>query len=60
MPDDDLKIRVALLEQSMENIKEELRNISNHLTKLVWVVITAVAVGLINLLMRFGNAVPGA
>lgn len=58
MPDDDLKIRVALLEQAMENIKEELRNISNHLMKLVWVVVGAVVVGLINLLIRFGNNVP--
>lgn len=55
---EELKIRVALLEQAMENIKTELKNISNHLMKLVWVVIGAVVVGIVNLLFRFGNTIP--
>lgn len=55
---EELKIRVALLEQSMDNIKIELKNISHHLMKLVWVVVGAVVVGVVNLLFRFGNTLP--
>ncbi len=60
MPVDDaptnhqLDKRVALLEQATKNIEKELHAISANIMKLVWVVVTAVLVGLINLWLRFG------
>lgn len=51
----ELDKRVALLEQTTKNIERELRDISANLMKLVWVVIVAVVVGLINLWVRFGS-----
>lgn len=50
--------RVALLEQATKNIEKELHNISTNIMKLVWVVVTAVLVGLINLWLRFGSQFP--
>lgn len=52
--------RVALLEQTTKNIEKELHSISSNILKLVWVVVTAVLVGLINLWLRFGAQVPTA
>lgn len=44
--------RVALLEQSTKTIKEELSKINNNLTKLVFVVITAVVLAGLNVIFN--------
>lgn len=56
---EDIHTRVALLEQAMQNIKSELHNISSNLMKLVWVVVSAVVIGVVNLWVRFGAHIPG-
>lgn len=53
----DLDKRVALLEQAQINIQKELHSISANLNKLVWVLITAVVVGVINLWVKTGGVV---
>lgn len=54
----ELDKRVALLEQAQMNIQKELHSISANLSKLVWVVITAVVVGIMNLIMTKGSVMP--
>lgn len=54
----ELDKRVALLEQAQMNIQKELHSISANLSKLVWVVITAVIVGIMNLIMTKGSVMP--
>jgi flagellar biosynthesis regulator FlaF len=53
----ELDKRVALLEQAQINIQKELHSISANLNKLVWVLITAVVVGVINLWVKTGGGV---
>lgn len=53
----ELDKRVALLEQAQINIQKELHSISANLNKLVWVLITAVVVGVINLWVKTGGVV---
>lgn len=50
----ELDKRISLLEQTIKTIERELHDISGNLMKLVWVVVTAVVIGLINLWVRFG------
>jgi len=52
----ELDKRVALLEQAQINIQKELHSISANLNKLVWVLVTAVIVGVINLWAKGGVA----
>lgn len=54
----DMDKRIALLEQSQRDIKDELQSINGNITRLVWIVVGAVVVGLINLIMRPGG-LPG-
>jgi len=51
----ELDKRVALLEQAQINIQKELHAISTNLNKLVWVLITTVVVGVINLWAKSGG-----
>ncbi len=53
----DIERRVSLLEQSTKNIKEELSKINNNISKLVWIVLTAVVIALLNMVIT-GN-LPG-
>lgn len=46
----DLERRIALLEQSQETIKVELAKINANISKLVWIVLTAVVLGTLNVL----------
>lgn len=50
----DLERRVSLLEQSTKTIKDELSKINSNLSKLVWIVITAVLLGGMNVLLSGG------
>jgi hypothetical protein len=54
----DMDKRIALLEQSQRDIRQELHSINSNITKLVWIVVGAVIVGLMNLVIRSGN-IPG-
>ena len=47
----DIERRVALLEQSTKSIKEELGKINNNISKLVWIVLTAVILAVLNVLV---------
>jgi hypothetical protein len=46
--------RLALVEQSQKEIKNELCGINANTSKLVWIVISAVVVGLLNMYVKFG------
>lgn len=48
----DIERRVSLLEQSTKNIKEELSKINNNISKLVWIVLTAVILALLNMVIN--------
>lgn len=50
----DHAIRIALLEQSMKGIKDELHDISASVSKLVWAVITAIALAGVNFIIKGG------
>lgn len=47
----DLHVRVALLEQATGQVKKELHDINKNINKLVWAVITAVLVGILNMVI---------
>ena len=51
----DLDKRLAIVESQQNDIKNELHNINNNISKLVWVVVTAVVVGVINFWVRGGG-----
>jgi hypothetical protein len=50
----DLERRIALLEQSNQTIKEELSKMNTNLNKLVWIVLGAVVIAVMNLLLQNG------
>ncbi len=47
----DHAIRIALLEQSMESIKVQLKGINDNMSKLVWLVFTALIVAVLKLII---------
>lgn len=51
---DDHSIRIALLEQSMESIKQQLQGINANMSKLVWLVFTALIVAVLKLIIIGG------
>lgn len=51
----EMKTRIALLEQSHVNMKEELSKISNNLSKLVWLVLSAIILAVINTILTNGG-----
>lgn len=50
----DHAIRIALLEQSMGEIKKELHGINANVNKLVWVVVAALVSSVIQFILRGG------
>ena len=48
---DDHSIRIALLEQSMEAIKVQLKGINENMSKLVWLVFTALIMAVLKLVI---------
>lgn len=61
MTDQDIKketqdhaIRIALLEQSMRGIKDELHQINGSVGKLVWAVISAIVLAAMQFILRGG------
>lgn len=53
----DIERRVSLLEQSTKTIKEELSKINTNISKLVWIVLTAVVLAILNVVLT-GKVVP--
>lgn len=51
----DLERRIALLEQSSQNIRDELHKINSNISKLVWIVLSAVIIGGLNLILTQGG-----
>jgi len=45
----DLDKRLAIVENQQKDIKDELKQINHNISKLVWVVVGAVVVGIINM-----------
>ena len=50
----DHSVRIALLEQAMKGIKEELGKINGHLGKLVGAVILAIVMALVQFILKGG------
>jgi len=53
-PNRDHAVRIALLEQSMAGIKNELTKLNGHISKLVWAVITALALAFVQFALKGG------
>lgn len=47
----DHAVRIALLEQSMESIKQQLQGINANMSKLVWLVLTALIIAVLKLII---------
>lgn len=56
----DLERRIALLEQSTQTIKDELAKMNANISKLVWIVMTAVILAGLNLIIQQGLMVGGS
>ena len=50
----DHAVRIALLEQSMTGIKQELHQINANISRLVWAVITAIGMAGIQFVLKGG------
>lgn len=50
----DHAVRIALLEQSMAGIKDELTKLNGHVSKLVWAVIIALLSGFLQFILKGG------
>jgi hypothetical protein len=48
---DDHAIRIALLEQGMESIKNQLQGINGNMSKLVWLVFSALILAVLKLVI---------
>jgi len=50
----DHAVRIALLEQGMRNITAELHIINASMSRLVWIGVTAIGVGIMDFIVRGG------
>ena len=55
----ELDKRLSLIEQSNKDIKAELHSINSNISRLVWIVVGAVVMGIVNLWVKAGGSVPG-
>lgn len=53
-PNHDHAVRIALLEQATIGIKEELTKLNGHIGKLVWAVITALTLAIVQFALKGG------
>ena len=53
-PNHDHAVRIALLEQTTRGIKEELTKLNGHIGKLVWAVVTALALAIVQFALKGG------
>lgn len=53
-PTQDHAVRIALLEQSMAGIKNELTKLNGHISKLVWAVIIALIAAIMQFILKGG------
>jgi len=53
-PNQDHAIRIALLEQAMSGIKSELHQINSNIGKLVWAVIIAMVMAVVQFALKGG------
>jgi hypothetical protein len=49
--DADHSIRIALLEQGMESIKNQLKGINENMTKLVWLIFSALILAILKTIL---------
>lgn len=52
--EDDHAIRIALLEQGMDSIKKQLTGINGNMSKLVWLVFSALIIAVLKLVVLGG------
>jgi len=50
----DHSIRIALLEQGMKNITDELHSINGNISKLIWIAIAAIGASAMQFVLRGG------
>ena len=53
-PTQDHAVRIALLEQTTRGIKEELTKLNGHIGKLVWAVVTALVLAVVQFALKGG------
>jgi len=53
----DHAIRIALLEQGMENLAIELRGINGNISKLIWIAITAMGLAIARFIVSGGLSI---
>lgn len=56
-PSDDHGTRIALLEQSTEDIRRELGAINSNISKLVWLLVTALVLSVMKFALSGGLAI---
>lgn len=56
MQNNDHAIRIALLEQGMKNITNELHAINGNISKLIWIAIAAIGASAMQFILRGGLA----
>jgi hypothetical protein len=52
----DHSIRIALLEQAMKNITDELHAINSNIGKLIWIAVAAIGASAVQFILRGGLA----
>jgi hypothetical protein len=52
----DHSIRIALLEQAMKNITDELHAINSNIGKLIWIAVAAIGASAIQFILKGGLA----
>lgn len=50
----ELKTQVAVMAEGMKTLKEQMKEINGHLTKLVWLVVGAIVMAFIQWVLRGG------
>ena len=53
-PTQDHAVRIALLEQTTRGIKDELTKLNGHIGKLVWAVVTALVLAVVQFALKGG------
>lgn len=54
----ELKTKVAVMYEVMAQLKEQMKEVNGHLTKLVWLVVGAIVMAFLQFVLRGGLNVP--
>lgn len=50
----DLRTKVAVMYEAMNQLKEQLKEVNGHLTKLVWLVVGAIVLAFLQWMLKGG------